>query len=326
MGFIKSVKEIVMFLKGKSYKVSSESKSFEAIDKMLENGATEDELLQELDASQKVKKISNGFVDIIGEQVFFKGEQVPNDCGRHILQLHESGEVDDRFILFLENLMLNPNKEARKDLYTFILKGRMPITQDGHFCAYRVVSSDWKDKHTGTMDNSIGATPKMDRSKCDSNRDNTCSSGLHFCSRDYIGSFYSTSDHLVMMKINPRDVVSIPSDYNDTKGRCCEFLVLKELDFTERIEGNIIDTREAEATLSKPDPEPIKVDLKDIKHKELLKSDMPLKDQHNAAKNSKECSSCHQVKPLSEFSKRADSKDGYQGRCKACINAKRKAK
>jgi polyhydroxyalkanoate synthesis regulator phasin len=31
------------------------------------------------------------------------------------------------------------------------------------------------------------------------------------------------------MKVNPRDVVSIPSDYNNEKGRCCEYAVVDEI-------------------------------------------------------------------------------------------------
>ena len=33
----------------------------------------------------------------------------------------------------------------------------------------------------------------------------------------------------MILKINPRDVVSIPADYGDTKGRCCRYQVIGEL-------------------------------------------------------------------------------------------------
>jgi hypothetical protein len=33
----------------------------------------------------------------------------------------------------------------------------------------------------------------------------------------------------MILKINPRDVVSIPVDYNDSKGRCCRYEVIGEL-------------------------------------------------------------------------------------------------
>ena len=33
----------------------------------------------------------------------------------------------------------------------------------------------------------------------------------------------------MLLKINPADVVSIPIDYNNSKGRCCRYEVIKEL-------------------------------------------------------------------------------------------------
>jgi len=32
----------------------------------------------------------------------------------------------------------------------------------------------------------------------------------------------------MIVKINPRDVVSIPTDYQDSKGRCCRYEVIDE--------------------------------------------------------------------------------------------------
>jgi hypothetical protein len=77
------------------------------------------------------------------------------------------------------------------------------------------------------MDNSIGMIVEMERNEVDDNRDNTCSSGLHFCSESYLKSFGGA--RTVIVKINPRDVVSIPSDYNDAKGRACRYEVIGEV-------------------------------------------------------------------------------------------------
>ena len=37
-------------------------------------------------------------------------------------------------------------------------------------------------------------------------------------------------ERIVIVKINPRDVVSIPTDYNDSKGRACRYEVVDEID------------------------------------------------------------------------------------------------
>jgi hypothetical protein len=36
-------------------------------------------------------------------------------------------------------------------------------------------------------------------------------------------------ERTVIVKINPRDVVSIPTDYNEAKGRACRYEVIGEL-------------------------------------------------------------------------------------------------
>jgi hypothetical protein len=52
---------------------------------------------------------------------------------------------------------------------------------------------------------------------------------LHFCSLDYLSHFGGHDSRTVVLKINPRDVVSIPADYNATKGRTCRYEVIGEL-------------------------------------------------------------------------------------------------
>ena len=70
----------------------------------------------------------------------------------------------------------------------------------------------------------------MSRKECDKERDNVCSTGLHFCSLEYLPNFGSSSngERTVIVKVNPKDVTSIPSDYNMSKGRCCEYEVVGE--------------------------------------------------------------------------------------------------
>ena len=84
------------------------------------------------------------------------------------------------------------------------------------------------------MDNSPGKIVEMARNEVDDNMHNTCSTGLHFCSKEYLDHFGKVrdgkkKDRVVILKINPADVVSIPADYNSTKGRACRYEVIGEL-------------------------------------------------------------------------------------------------
>jgi hypothetical protein len=135
----------------------------------------------------------------------------------------------DPMMKFLSNLMGNPSKRAVDELYDFLEAGELPITEDGCFLAFKNVRSDYKDIHSGTFDNSVGKVCEMSRNRVCDNKDQTCSSGLHFCSIAYLPSFSDSGGGKTMiLKINPADVVSIPSDYNNTKGRCCRYEVVAE--------------------------------------------------------------------------------------------------
>jgi hypothetical protein len=97
--------------------------------------------------------------------------------------------------------------------------------------AYKKVRDDYLDIHSGTMDNSVGQIVEMERNEVDDDKDRTCSAGLHFCSKDYLPHFGSgDGNRVVILKINPRDVVSIPSDYNNAKGRACRYEVIDEME------------------------------------------------------------------------------------------------
>jgi hypothetical protein len=78
--------------------------------------------------------------------------------------------------------------------------------------------------------NDIGSTPSMPRNEVDDRRDNVCSKGLHFCSWDYLPHYNGHRGKVVILKIDPADVVSIPSDYNNAKGRAWQYLVWDEVD------------------------------------------------------------------------------------------------
>ena len=150
-----------------------------------------------------------------------------NALTTRMIQMLQDGFPIEPMVKFMENLMSNPSKRAVDELFGFLEKNNLPITPDGHFLAYKKVREDYKDCHTGTMDNSVGQVVEMERNEVDDNKDRTCSSGLHFCSQNYLNHF--SGAHTMILKINPRDVVSIPSDYNDSKGRACRYEVIGEL-------------------------------------------------------------------------------------------------
>jgi hypothetical protein len=144
-----------------------------------------------------------------------------------MIQMLQEGFSVEPMVNFMENLYKNPSHRAVTELYGFLEKNNLPITPDGYFLAYKKVRGDYKDCHTGTMDNSVGQVVEMERYEVNDNKDQTCSTGLHFCGQSYLSHF--GGERTVIVKINPADVVSIPSDYNEAKGRACRYEVIGEI-------------------------------------------------------------------------------------------------
>lgn len=149
-----------------------------------------------------------------------------------IIKMSEQGFSCRPLINFIARLYSNPTASAVEELYQFIESCELPITENGCFIAYKIVDKNYKDIYSGTIDNSVGKTVEMPRYMVDADRSRTCSTGLHFCSRAYL-PYYGTksrdTDRCILVKIDPADVVSIPADYNNAKGRTWRYEVIGEM-------------------------------------------------------------------------------------------------
>ena len=183
--------------------------------------------------------IQGSDIELKGNQLYYQGDVVRGILGKRILEMIKLGYNCKPLEAFLRNLMENPSSRAVDELYGFLEASKLPITDDGHFLAYKSIRQDWTDHHTGTMDNSIGAIVEMPRNKVDEDKDRTCSRGLHFAAHEYAKGFGS-SGRMVVLKINPRDVVAIPSDYNNQKGRACRYEILEEV---QRSDVKLVDAQ-----------------------------------------------------------------------------------
>ena len=172
---------------------------------------------------------SNSGVEIKDGLVTYNGETIHNTLTKRIISFIRDGLPYEPLVKFFNNLMDNPSSRAVNELYDFLEAGELPITEDGCFLAYKNVRSNYFDIHSGTFRNQVGDVCEMPRNRVDEDKERTCSYGLHFCSIAYLPSF-SDSDggHTMIVKINPKDVVAIPADYNNTKGRTCRYEVVAE--------------------------------------------------------------------------------------------------
>lgn len=209
-----------------------------------------------IEPKKAVLNYGAGNISIQGDTLFWKGAEFHSTLAARMITMLSEGFSIEPMALFMENLMQNPSKRSVTELYGFLEKNNLPITPDGHFLAYKKVRDNFFDVHSGTMDNSPGNVLEMERNAVDDDKDRTCSTGLHFCGMSYLGHFGGS--RVVIVKINPRDVVAIPSDYNDAKGRTCRYEVIGELGvnpedaFTKVVQENANGTVTVNAPVAAP--------------------------------------------------------------------------
>ena len=137
----------------------------------------------------------------------------------------------DSLMMLMHNIKKNKSKEISEELYQWLQSGRSPITSDGCILAYKKVATNFLDFYSSTMDNSPGSVVRMKQSDVDVNRNNECSTGLHFASLGYLSNYSNNADEkykIVIVKVNPRHIFAIPKDYNCQKGRASEYFVVGE--------------------------------------------------------------------------------------------------
>ena len=178
-----------------------------------------------VDVAKKIVSAGNGNVTVSDGVVYYKDKVVNNAISSRIIWGLSEGFDMTAYINFLDNCMENPSMRAVNEFYSFLERN----ADDGHALGYKRVRKDFKDIMSGKFDNSPGSLVEMPRNEVDDNSAVTCSAGLHFCSISYLPQYRSSNDNrVVIVKVNPRDIVSIPIDYDHQKVRCCRYEVVSE--------------------------------------------------------------------------------------------------
>ena len=182
------------------------------------------------DTRSMISKFSNGVVSVEGSTVKVSGVVIDNSMSKKLIEMVNKGEEGvEAFAEFMKRLLINSDERVIKELYNFLKHTDIELNSDGSFFGYKAVTSEYFDKRTGKIDNSIGAIPLMPRSAVNADSTVTCSTGLHVGSLQYAKDFASKGDYIVKVKVFPEDVVSVPVDYDGQKLRSCRYEVVEHL-------------------------------------------------------------------------------------------------
>lgn len=239
---------------------TKENPNFAAIIRgITETGKTEEEIIGLFDTAvaltTKFSKVSDR-VSIRGGKVFFDNMPTENVLTDAIIRFYLAGHDDFMSLVnFMEKIEVNPNPNSRENLFRWLSSGRFSITPDGDIIAYKSVNrrtglgvvkaGDPPDEYLSTrsgpaivdgnpvnghVPNNPGVIVEMARDEVTFDPHTTCSKGLHVADWSYASpSGPMDGNAILMVLVNPRDVVSVPTDYGNKKMRVCRYKVLQRV-------------------------------------------------------------------------------------------------
>ncbi len=176
-------------------------------------------------------------VSVRDGRVLFDNDPVDEVIERGILRSLKEGLEDHKpLVNFMEKVYTNTNEHTRESLFRWLNTEDFTIDADGDIVGYKGLRSDYTSVHAGpgivngesfeqaNLDNSPGNVVEMPRSEVTHDPAVGCARGLHVGSWDYASSF--GNGVTVEVRVNPRDVVSVPTDCNDQKMRVAKYRVV----------------------------------------------------------------------------------------------------
>lgn len=176
-----------------------------------------------------LEKAMKGLV-IRGNNFYYNGVQIYHNMTEKIVDLVKRDLPAQPMINMLDRLLKNRNKHVVESLDKFAELHGLPITEDGCILAWKRIRGNWRDIHTDTINNRVGKKPRITWDEIDCDPSNTCSRGLHFCSKSYLPRYIANdhTDRVILVKVAPEDIGAIPTDYNCAKARCIGYEVVAE--------------------------------------------------------------------------------------------------
>lgn len=199
------------------------------------------EMLYNLMNMQRVvERFSNGDLKVTDTGVFCKDVQLVGVDVNRIMAFLRAGDPYEPIANYMVRKLNNPSRRAINEMYSFLEHRQMPLTPSGTIISYKGVLKNFysvssgneilvqgKRNESGQIFNGVGETIEMRRSDVDDDFRKGCSGGLHAGSLEYAKNWAKEHDGIiVVIEIDPADVVSVPEDCECSKLRACKYKVV----------------------------------------------------------------------------------------------------
>jgi len=202
-----------------------------------------DKFVELLQSGNEIEDWSEGDFEFRNGFLYFEDEQIATQPTNRIVELIRQGFPHQPMLNYLTNLYDNVSERAVQESYTWSSHKGLPITDDGMMVGYKgvrahagdpitvkngeVKEGDLVDIYTGkTFRNNVGDKCVMKRRQVCDDHTKGCDSGLHVGTYEYASDWAGPTGVVVLVKFNPKDIVSVPSDCECQKMRVSEYEVI----------------------------------------------------------------------------------------------------
>lgn len=207
-----------------------------------------DTLIELFDVSVAVAKRFDSLserIKVSSGVIYLDGDPIHSSLTNQILRFMDEGVEDWKpLVAFFEKVQSNPNEHSRKQLFDWLeCEDGITISRIGNVVGYKGVSKDdagnFVSVHSGNaivdgvavsgrIPNKVGSTVEMPRQSVQHDPGSACSRGLHVGTYNYAQSYAQGA--MLECHVNPRDVVSVPTDAQGAKIRVCRYIIAGTLD------------------------------------------------------------------------------------------------
>jgi hypothetical protein len=194
-----------------------------------------------IDLNQLVERVFTPIsqnITVLDGEVFFDGDPIDPLLSSTILDFLDEGDAG-ALVNFTEKLYTNIDADVRENLFRWLKNVDLTLTPDGNIIGYKGLTSNFGSitqgpgivngvEQNGSLDNTPGNLLEMARSLVVANPSIGCAVGLHVGTRKYATNFASPTGKVVIVEVDPRNVVSVPYDCGDQKMRVSKYRVLEE--------------------------------------------------------------------------------------------------